>query len=381
MLILLESTTVTAIGIVAALVGIAASAVAIYLFFRQRQFGRPKLQLLFGWGPPPDNIPRKIRKLPVSVFVIAPNVELRKPLVTFLFFVLHNPGRESIRNVRVSFEYDESFLIKNELFKSLATFEPGIIPELSDSKQVAVITSGLPQAQVDAIIKDREVVVFDGRAQVSMNIEIVRPGESWVVYDVLLLPGSGPHDIQNLGFGRGGFRHIVDLMRRNKELLDHLVVNTLVFAENHEKLNSKISVFRFPSEKQIEDGLQAFRNALWLDRLPQPGLYFSEPISRWLRNKRARTGRRGPEMFRDELGLIRHSVVAEITADGKQFSTELPEKSPNEYFAFSSPNYDYFELPAEVDTPERLMEWLGSSKQPLLTATKGTTNGGARTDG
>lgn len=146
---------------------------------------------------------------------------------------------------------------------------------------------------------------------------------------------------------------------KRKELLDFFVVNTFVFSENHENLNSKISILRVPSEKHVDSALGELHKALWLGQLPKPGRYFSEPISRWLRYKLWRAGRRSKGIYRYELGVARFSTVAEIEAHGRKLKLELPERSESQYFAFKGPNYDYFDLPANVDSHESLMDWLG----------------------
>lgn len=361
-----DSSLTTGIYVTAAVIGIVGGLLAIFLFIRHRQFSRPSLQVSFGLREPPDDVPKKLRKRPVTVFVIAPKRELRKPLRVFLFFALKNPGREAIRNVRVSFEYGEQYLISNKLLKSLANFQPTIVPELSDSESAAVLSSALSKEDIKTIQRDRKVSIFGTRAQVSWDVPIVRPGEGLILYDFLLLSGGGADDIQKLGFGQGGFSRVVALIGKIKGLLDYFVVNTFVFAENHENLNLKISVLRFASEEDTSEGLRKFSEALWLGQLPKPGLYFTEPISRWLRKRIWGVGRPSREIFRNELGLMRFSKVVEIKAQDKRLMVELPEHSEEQYFALSSPNYDYFELPAEVDSFDSLMNWLDLPTRPTL---------------
>lgn len=358
----MAESTITTIYVLAAIIGMITGGFAIYLFFRQRQFTQPKLELIFGWNRLPDEIPRRLRKKPVSIFVIAPKRELRKPLHSFLIFTLNNPGRDAIKNVRVSFEYDSEYLIDNKTFVSLAQFEPVLIPDLSDSKKATLVSSKLTSEDIKTIIQERHVDDVGGRAQVTVELPIVRPGEGLIVYDRLMLKGSGPSGIQKLGFGAEGFKHIVARLTSIKGLLDYFVVNVFVYAENHENMNSKISVLRFESERDLTDGLIGFVESLWLGQFPKPGLYFSDPISRWLRRKFWREGRFSNAISREELGAIRHSEVAEIKAQGKKFMMEIPEHSETQYFALSTPNYDYFGLPVGVNDPESLRRWLGIEK-------------------
>ncbi len=293
------------------------------------------------------------------MFIIIPKRELKKPLHAFLTFTLYNPGREAIKSVRISFEYDSQYLIDNKTFVSLAEFEPASIPHSSDSKKATLISSQITQEEMKNLIQERHVDVVNGRAQVAFELPIIRSGEGLIVYDRLLLPGSGPSGIEKLGFGSEGFKHIAERLKSVKGLLNYLVVNVFVYAENHQNLNSKVSILRFSSEKDLTAGMVGFVDSLWLGGPPKPGLYFSDPISRWLLRRFWGSGRLGKKMSREELGVITHAETAEIKSHGKKFMMEIPERSEIQYFAIKTPNYNYFKLPNDVANSESLLRWLG----------------------
>jgi hypothetical protein len=96
-------------------------------------------------------------------------------------------------------------------------------------------------------------------------------------------------------------------------------------------------------------------------------VYFSNPILRWLRYRMGRVGRRSRELFRSEVGIIRHSSVVKTETDvGLSYHRELADHSAEEYFTIGAPNCDYFELPEQVDSFESLTKWLGISQEPTF---------------
>lgn len=365
--LILESPTLTVINLVAALITIVASAVIIFIFFRQRQFSRPGLELIVGWGAPPKEVPRKFRRTPVTLLVIAPKKEFKGRLVAYMIYGLKNSGRETVRNVRISIEYPKKYLINNARFASLAEFKPVVVHELSNTEKAAVVSPAVTGDEMKKTLEDREVNVFEGRAQVSVELPLLRPGEVFVLYDVLQLAGSGPEGIEKLGFGDTGFGHVVDLLRQIPSLLDYFVVHMTVYAENLDRLDRKVSFLRFSSEAAQEKDLLEFRKALWFGRLPQSGFYFTNPFYRWLARKMNWIGRSSKSMSRMEAGLMRYSIITEMeTQTGEKFMVELPTQSLEEYFLLNVPNCDYLDLPPQVSDFESLMKWLGISSKPTL---------------
>jgi len=365
--LIIDSPTITVINVIAALVTIVASVVIVFLFFRHRQFSRPGLQLIIGWKAPPKEIPRKFRRKPVTLLVLAPAKEFKGPLIAYLIYCLKNSGRETVRNLRISIEYPKKYLINNSRFASLAEFKPSVVHDLSNAEEAAVLVSAVTGDEMKKALEDREVNVFEGRAQVSVDLPLVRPGEEFFLYDMLQLDGSGPEGIEKLGFGDMGFKHVVDLIRRVPSLLDYLVININVYAENLDRLDRKVSFLRFASEAAQEKDLPEFRKALWFGKLPQSGIYFTNPLYRWLARKMNWIGRSSKDMSRMELGLMRFSIIADIeTQSGEKLIVEIPTRSPEEYFVLNVPNCDYFELPPQVSDFDSLMKWLGVSTKPTV---------------
>ena len=365
--LILDSPTLTVINLIAALVTIVASAVIIFLFFRHRQFSRPGLQLIIGWTPLPKEVPRKFRRRPVTLLVIAPSKEFKGPMIGYLIYSLKNSGRETVRNVRISVEYPKKYLINNSRFASLAEFKPSMVHELSNAEEAAVISPAVTSDDLKKALEDRDVNVFEGRAQVSVNLPLVRPGEVVFLYDVLQLDGHCPEGIETLGFGDVGFRHVVELIRGVSSLLDYFVININVYAENLDRLNRRVSFLRFASESAEEKDLPEFRKALWFGQLPQGGIYFTNPLYRWLARKMNWIGRSSKDMSRMELGLTRFSIIADIeTQTGEELMLELPTRSPEQYFVLNVPNCDYFQLPPQVSDFDSMMKWLGVSTKPTV---------------
>ena len=363
----MEPFGIAILKVIAALFTIVLGSVTLFIIFRKRQFARPNLKLIVGWNSPPDEIPRQFRRLPVTLMVLAPSRELRQPLMAYLLLCLKSTTRETVRNVRVSIEYPQKYLVDNQLFASLAEFKPTIVADLSDSEHAVIVRSGLTKDQFEKALEAREVTVFDGRAQVTFEFPLVRPGEWFIVYDILLLPGSGPEGIEKLGFGDSGFKNILELIRGVSTLLDYFVINIFVYAENHERLNQKVSFLRFASEADADIDLPKFGNALWLGATPQGGIYFMSPFYRWLAHRMKWIGRTSKNVHRSELGLARFPPVARIeTHSGATFMKELPEKARQQYFQLNVPNCNYFELPEQVTDGDALMKWLGVPKTPFI---------------
>lgn len=359
-----ESSTITLINLASALIAIVVGIIGIYLFFRNRQFGRPKLEVTFGLRSRLD-FPRRLRNKTISLLVIAPKRSLQTPLLTMLIFSLRNSGREAVKNVRISFEYHKNYLVTNQTFRSFADFEPTVVADLPDSNRTSVITPALSEEDVAKIARERQVSVFQDTAQVSLNIEVIRPGETAIVYDLVDLKGSLNEDVPNSD--GNGSSHVVTLLRGIQTLLDHVVVNTFIFAENHKGLKNRITVLRFVSEKELDEGLRKFVEALWLGQSPKPGLYFADPVYRWLRRKIWRIGStQDRRVWREEVGLIRLSKVAQIKTKDALLMKELPEYSEEQCLAVKVPNYDYIKLPPHIQSSEALREWLGLPQNPIL---------------
>ena len=362
----MDSPLLSGISLVATIIGVLTGVLAILLFFRQRQFSRPNLQLIIGWDSPSHEIPRKLRKLPLSFVVMAPARSLNEPLIVYLPFCFKNPGRETVRNVRVSLEYPSDYLITNTVFESLADFKPTIVPDIGKADHVGLLKPQFTPEQLQEMLKVREVVEFDGRAQVTFEIPLIRPGEWLIMYELLRLPGLGPHSIEKLGFGSPGFNHVLDQMRKIPSVLDYLVVNLFVYAENHKRLNRKVSVIRFTSEADADRDMLKVGNTFWFGKLPPPGLYYTDRFYRWLGYKLGWIGRAGMSVSRRELGLMLFPKVATIeTKTGKKYKKELPARARQQYFALTMPNCDYFAFPPQVNDSDSLLKWLGLGK-PLI---------------
>jgi hypothetical protein len=361
-----ESSLTTVIYVISAIVGTIAAIFGLIAIFRPDIFSRPELKLDVGWGRRPDDLPKKHKNLPVRHLVFAPTKQIETPLVVFVMFAVRNRSRQPLRNVRVLLEYGDQYVIKNQMFKSIAKFGPAVVDELSNSETATVIRSALTDDDIKRIIDQRQVTVFSDRAQMALEEPILRPNESLYMYDLVWLPGRGADDIQKLGFGADGYKNVLNETRKIKGLLDHFVINIIAFAENHKGTSSKVSVLRFTSEKDVEAGLKQYGESFWFGHLPKPGVYFDNPIKRFIKRKRNQIGRQGREMRRDELGLITYSRSAEVTVPSEsghgkieKLVLEVPDHSAVEYFVLFLPNCDYFNLPPWVKSFETLMKWLG----------------------
>lgn len=357
------------ISILATVVGIVGGVLGIYLIVRKGQMDRPDLKLNVGLaGQQPGDIPKKFRNIPPSIVVISPMQGTTDPLIAFLFVKLENRGKESVKNVRLSLRYKERYHVDNHLMESISQFEPAVVrtPRIPD--KALLIQSRMRREEVRKSLEQRQVSVFGGIAQISCEIPIIRPGEKVIFYDLLKLQGTGPDDFQDGMTGGGGFQNVLTRIREIKSLKDFFVADIDVFAENHRSMSSRVSVLRFASEadQEGERAIEKFLEALWFGKRPKPGIYYADRFVLWRRRKKNLIGSLSRGIFRHELGFITFSEFAQIkTKDKQTFSLELPEVSQVQHFAITSPNCDYFNLPARVNNFETLMEWMGFPSSPL----------------
>ena len=193
------------------------------------------------------DIPKKYRKQLPSILALAPEKPTPHPLIVYLFVGIENKGKEALKNVRLVLEYKKQYLMDNELLKSIVQIEPTVIKSHNKPDTVTLLKSRIKDEEMEKALERREVAEFGEVAQVSCEIPVIRPGEGVIFYDLLLLRGQGPDNFKGLGFGDAGFQNILTLLRDIKSLKDYFVVSILAFAENHEKLHSKLSVLRFSS--------------------------------------------------------------------------------------------------------------------------------------
>lgn len=355
----------TVIGV---LIGIIAALLSILVMIRKKHFASPKIGLSIGPSDPSGaDVPKKYRKQLPSIMAIIPDKPTKHPLLSFLFVGLENRGKESLKNVRLVLEYKKRYLVDNKLFESVSQIEPTVVKSRTEPDTALLIESQLSDEDVKKALTRREVVVFGQRAQISYEIPIVRQGEGVVFSDLLLLRGEGPDDFKELPTGEGGFQNILRALRKIKTLEDYFLVSILAFAENHEKIQSELSVLRFSSGTKPDTALLLpFIKALWFGEIPRPGIYFSDRLSFWVLRKLNRVGRLSHKLVKDELGILILAEIAEIRTKKKQtFAVELAEVSAGQYFTVSSPNCDYYALPNHVNSNETLRAWLGIPDKPL----------------
>jgi hypothetical protein len=265
-------------------------------------------------------------------------------------------------------EYKQKYLINNQLLSSILQFEPAIIRPQNEPNTAYLLKSRLEPEDIKRIIELREVSEFAGRAQVVYDVPIIRPGEKIILYDFLLLKGSGPDNFEGMGFGNGGFQSILARLRKIKTLKDYFAINVWTLAENHDKRNSKFAVARFSNGPEFDEDLKSFGMTFWFGEWPQ-GFYFSDRFGTWLLRKLNRIGRLSHSIFKHELGILTYAEVALIrTKKKKTYALEAPEISQIQYFTTLTPNCDYYDLPNDVNDFKTLMTWMGFS--PIFSKNK-----------
>lgn len=286
---------------------------------------------------------------------------MRHPFLAHFIYGIENPSTDAVKDVRITLEYSSGYFIENKLLASIAKLEPAVVgPIETGAETVAVVRRSLDDAKIADVLKERTAVVIGGRAQVSFNIPVVRPGECLLLHDILLFDKRRIEGVTNLGFGGDGFERIVSRMRQVGSLKNYLVMNVFVHAENTSRVNAKISVLRLTTTAPPGEAVNAFGTALWLGRLPAPGWYWSDIIGNWILRRLGHIGSYGQKVWREELGVMIFPRVANIrTPPGREFALEVPDMGEMQWFSLKTPNCNYFELPAHVTSHGELMEWLG----------------------
>ena len=229
---MLEIVTST-VGGIAAIFAIFGGVLTVIVFIRKKQFATPTLR--FTVGPSmhvSDELPRRHRKRPVSIIAYSADDTGSFPVIIPMIYSLENRGKEALRNLRLLIEYNKSFVMDNELLRSVTKFEPAV---LSVKKDHLVVMRGATDEEIRKISERREVQVFGDRAQVSYEISLIRPGESIVLCDTLMLQPRQICGLDGLGFGDKGFANILEQLRKIEGLHNFFVLNVWMFAENHEK--------------------------------------------------------------------------------------------------------------------------------------------------
>lgn len=354
------------IAIIASLLGIIGGILTVFVVLRRRQLARPSLRLFVGAIGEESGVPKKFRKQLPSIMAIIPRTSLIHPLVTYLILGLENQGKEALRNVRLVLEYKKQYFIDNALLTSILQFEPTVLDSSDDSNVAYSVHSQVREEEFKEVMKWRKSIVHGDVAQISYEIPMIRPGEGVGLYDLLLLKGRGADNFQGLGFGDEGFQNILQLLREIKSIKDYFAISIFVFAENHEKIKSRLSVLRFSDGTDLEEALSKFREAVWLGKLPRSGWYYSDPLGSWIRRKKKRIGRGNRHLLKTELGFVLVPEIAKITSQRSQsFGLAIPELSQVDFFLLNMPNCDYYNLPTDVDSFQAMMKWLGTSSEPL----------------
>ena len=354
---MLEIVTST-VGGIAAIFAIFGGVLTVIVFIRKKQFATPTLR--FTVGPSmhvSDEFPRRHRKRPVSIIAYSADDTGSFPVIIPMIYSLENRGKEALRNLRLLIEYNKSFVMDNELLRSVTKFEPAV---LSVKKDYLAVMRGATDEEIRKISERREVQVFGDRAQVSYEIPLIRPGESIVLCDTLMLQPRQICGLDGLGFGDKGFANILEQLRKIEGLHNFFVLNVWIFGENHEKKIWKFSFLRFSTGVDFKAGLQEFGKALWLGETPKSGCYLHDPISGFLLQKFGIIGRTSPDIYKSERGVMVFPKLEKIRSNSrKTYLVENLEQSSVQDFVIGTPNCDYFSLPEHVDNFENLRQWLG----------------------
>jgi len=361
--------------IISTIVGIMAGVLFILLTFWKNPFVKPKLY--FKFGLPVDTLKndftkkqiKLIKQKNISLIAFFPQEKSSKTHIGTMFFSVQNQGKEPLKNIGIMLEYSSDFLVDNKLFKSLICFEP-TRQEINKKIVVARMNPFLTNEEIKKLIELRNVNICPGgRAQVYYNIPVVRPGEEFVLYDILAFRKGVIARFESLGISDNGFSHIEKLIRKIDGIDNYLIMNAWIYSENYAKQNKKISIIRLVNRANFNEVLNDFTKALWFGEYPRVGTYFYDPIVGIILRKLKYIGRLDRKLDKEELGLQVDSNNLNIRIkNGDTYTIENVDSEQNtiQYFSIKSPNCDYFYLPSYVDSHDKLLKWLGVTYLPNL---------------
>lgn len=194
------------------------------------------------------------------VYGIKKNGPSRK--VVFCPYTIYNNSKIPIKNVELKIEYSQRFF-----FDFDRELNQKVMGELDE--QVIELSQNNAYK--------RECSQIEGRTQITINLDLIRPGQCDVIFDALNLSEthqqSGRDDLYEAGLG-----HLKKKMKGNEKFVDFSVIDYFVYSENCEPIRNKLKVFWVDSDsgEEIVQVMNQLLPSFFGGKLPKGGRYLSK---------------------------------------------------------------------------------------------------------
>lgn len=369
----------TYLEVVATGVSVLVGVLTVLVILRRKQMAKPRFRLILGI-PLKSKIRRKkeFRRFSLTSILFAEDGgPYPVPKILIVPYTLDNNGKEAIKDIRLQLEYNEAYAIDDAELPSILDIEPQVLPSKSCSKDRIVFQSQLGKDDIEKVKKHRTCYKFAGRAIVAYEVPLLRPGEILVIPDIIRMESRGVPDREQGRFEDSGFRHILERISDIEIVRDFFVVDVNVYSETCPRIKETVKVVRIDgaSEQLVEEFLKRLSSALWLGNFPKPGIYFRDPITSWILRKFGFVGKMGREAYSYELAMLIVSRPFILKIGNRRMAVHDLQQAEIGLGSFVAPNCNYLELPLWVDSNEKLNQWLGLSRKPLIQYREGKASG------
>jgi hypothetical protein len=268
-------------SVVGLVVGVVGTVIAVAAAVRGRQLSRPRLVVTIAPPEPDPSRPKAIRRAPFAGLVVgtAQRADSRQFVCPI---VLSNQSAIPINDLVLMLEYPREYLIEHVVFLDL-------------QKEAA---------RVYRFKEERQVFQMSGIAKVSLDLGLLRPGESVMTADVLDLKPLSKSFTGHDSYDEDLAHRIGSRFREVTGLIGIVPINVYIRASNMPPQAFAFTILWLQggSVSEVGEATIAVADASWEGRQPIPGCYLRPFILRALRKPVLRRRQRFRFIFMDGTG-------------------------------------------------------------------------------
>ena len=294
------------IALISLIIGLIGTLFGVFIALRTKQINKPAIQFRPGTTQMrKKEIPRKYRNRVVST--IAYGARLPSQECGYILFplIIENTSKLPVNNIRITLNYPSKYCVsKKEIEREIA---PAV------------------KLQEDSI--DRKIQILSDIVSVTMEIQLLRPGEKLGFGDVIKLLNEKHQQIN--------MPEVPQLSERIYKIGgvgSFFPIDIFIFSENCPPISYRVNLlwFNTNSLKEIQQLLPALLEEFWGGKYPKAGIYFSPlPWRRFFKNECAE--------------IIIPDLVRVTNAKGKNIWIENPMESTGALVEMLMPSWNYYE--------------------------------------
>lgn len=355
---------------------------AIVVVFTQRQLKITRAKPLYRIGTVPDNIgitlerggkgvDKKTEKKLLGEHLFYPVFLDKKEQKKFeakfhLFYFpisIENNGNQSIEHLQIQLDYPDRHRVNYDEF--LNEIPGGEVQQVLENGNIE--TSRILAEEAGDDPYERRATNAFGFTQVMYNIPIIRPGERFVICEVMKFPHEGSALFSEMNFQCTGYDNIVKRVSDIPDIRNNFPIAAYFRAANHQPVVKRVIVFSVHGDpNDSADIINQYVKAHWLGEMPPKGRYIPPPLGFTSLTRRLGINGALSRSWSKEHPVIFHSTKPfyKKRENGEIFSFDETRPSLIGFGTLIMPNIDFFQMPERVRNIKDLIFWLGFAPWP-----------------